>query len=118
MDQEKENKIRRTLGFIEKDRVIPDDPWFYSRLMARMEREIGETQRGMAASLVMRLKPVLVGIALLVAVSGGTWLGKVISSPGQQPEISLLSGLPETDATTILFQEVSGSFDEQILLMK
>lgn len=119
MERTNQLKVQQTLEFIEKDRVIPEDPWFYSRLRARMENETGRTSRtGWAGAMAYRLRPVLAAVLILIAVSGGISLGNLLSRPATTPQAASLGLVADDDPTAALFRELSGTFDEQILLMK
>jgi len=119
MDKKSQEKVQETLDFIQKDRVIPDDPWFYSRLVARMENEAEQApERGLARSMVLRLRPVLAVMVLLIGIAGGVLLGRVLSAPLDSRESVALMSLPEEDANAIIFREISSAMDEQILLIK
>lgn len=119
MDSQIKDRVQKTLDFIQKDRNLPEDPWFYSRLTARMEKESEQTTKsGWIGIVSLRLKPVLAVIVLLIGMTGGIALGRALSSPVISSEQTPSGFVTEEDATTIIFKELSGSFDEQILLMK
>ncbi|MFH1297085.1 MAG: hypothetical protein ABIJ04_07425 [Bacteroidota bacterium] len=119
MDHQNQERVQKTLDFIQKDRVIPEDPWFYSRLTARMEQEAGLIhQPGWAGTVAFRFRPILAVMVVLVGIAGGIALGRLLSAPAssQEPTVSLFPS--EEDANTVMFREISGSMDEQIVLMK
>ena len=119
MDTKHQERVQKTLEFIEKDRIIPEDPWFYSRLIARMENE-AEVDRanGWFGSLALRLRPVLAVVVVIFGITGGILLGRALSSVTGSPESSVSAYPSGEDAHAALFREVSGTMDEQILLMK
>ncbi|MFH1159596.1 MAG: hypothetical protein V1733_01435 [bacterium] len=113
-----DNRVERTLEFIKKDRIIPKVPWFYSRLVARMERESTQIRKSRHVNSISgRLKPVFAVMAILIAVAGGILLGKALSEPAGTPEISSISSLAD-DPSTAFYGEINGSSDEQKLLLK
>ena len=119
MDKKREDKVQETIDFIQKDRVIPDDPWFYSRLIARMENEAENVpQRSLAGTFVLRLRPVLAVMVVLVGIVGGVILGRALSPPADSRESTASIVLVEEDANANLFKEISSAMDEQILLIK
>lgn len=119
MDYNQKEKVQETLDFIQKDRNIPEDPWFYSRLIARMENETEKTQTmGLTGTVMLRLRPALAVMIILVGIAGGIFLGHAISPPVSPPGSTASVNLSGEEANTALFREISGSMDEQILLMK
>jgi len=119
MDHKSRERVQKTLEFIQKDRIIPEDPWFYSRLIARMEKEKENARKpGLAGTVTLRLRPVLAVMVVLVGIAGGIMLGRVLSTTAGSRESTASIFLPEEDANAIIFREISGSIDEQILLMK
>lgn len=118
MDRQIEEKVQKTLDFIRKDRDIPEDPWFYSRLVARMETKFERSSTVMARDLLWRLRPLLAGVLILIAVTVGATLGKVLSNPPENQEMTFYGITEENDASIALFSELSGSFEEQIVLIK
>ena len=119
MDKKSQEKVQETFDFIQKDRVIPDDPWFYSRLIARMENEAEKTfQRKLAGSVILRLRPALAMMVVLIGIAGGVLLGRALSIPVDSPESSVSFFLLEEDPNAIIFKEISSAMDEQILLIK
>ncbi len=119
MEKKSQDKVQETIDFIQKDRVIPDDPYFYSRLIARMENEVeGAPQQRAATSFLLRLRPILAVMVVLIGIGGGILLGRVLSTPLEFQETSALISPPEEDANAIIFREISSAMDEQILLIK
>lgn len=118
MDTGMQNKTDRTIGYIARDRIVADDPWFYSRLMARFEREEESVQGRRIHAGFYRFKPLLIGMSLLITVAVGTGIGRLMSPEKPTAERDILTGFPDSDVSAALFQEVSGTFNEQILLMK
>ena len=119
MEQKDQDRIQKTLDFIQKDRIIPEDPWFYSRLVQRIENEAEKTHKpGLAGAVALRLRPILAVIVVMLGIAGGIVLGKVISTPASSNE-PLTSVFPiEEDANAAFFREINDSIYEQILLMK
>jgi len=118
MDRQIEERVQKTLDFIRKDRDIPEDPWFYSRLTARLEKEFQPSSPVLDRNLLWRLRPILAGVLILMAVTVGITLGKVLSNPSENQEMTLYGITEENDASIALFSELSGSFEEQIVLIK
>ena len=119
MEKKSQEKVQETLDYIQKDRIIPDDPWFYSRLIARMEKEAERApQQGLAGSVMLRLRPVLVVMVVLIGIAGGVALGRFLSTPVDSRESTASIFLPGEDANALIFKEISSTMDEQILLIK
>lgn len=119
MDRHNQDRVQRTLDFIQKDREIPEDPWFYSRLTARLEKESANSHsQGWVSAAAIRFRLVLVAIALIMGVTGGIELGRFFSTHPVSPAQEISGLMAEEDAAGVMFRELSGSFDEQILLMK
>ena len=119
MEKADPERVKKTLDFIAKDKVIPEDPWFYSRLIARMENETEKAQpKPLAVAIALRLRPILAVVVVLIGIASGIALGRVLSAPSgsQEPTASIFSS--EEDANAAIFREIGGSMDEQILLMK
>ncbi len=119
MEQNKQERVQKTLDFIQKDRIIPEDPWFYSRLMTRIEGEKEQSYKaGLLGVIKLRLRPILAVIVVMAGIAGGISLGKVISTPANTNERATSVFPLEEDANAAFFSEISGSSYEQILLMK
>jgi len=119
MDNKQEDRVQKTLDFIEKDRIIPEDPWFYSRLVARMENEAKEVRtNSLFGTLALQLRPVLAVMVVVIGIASGIFLGRAIAPPVSSPESTASVNPSAEDANAALFREISGSMDEQILLMK
>jgi hypothetical protein len=119
MERKDQKKVQKTLDFIQKDRIIPDDPWFYSRLIGRIEKEAERTPNlGFAGAVTLRLRLILAVLVLMVGIAGGISLGKVISTPSSSNESTTSIFPQEEDANAAFFSEINSSIYEQILLMK
>jgi len=119
MERKNHDKVQKTLDFIQKDKIIPDDPWFYSRLMGRIEKEAEKTHKlGFTGIVTLRLRPLLAVMVIMVGIVGGITLGKVISTPTSSNEPTTSIVQPEEDANAAFFSEINSSIYEQILLMK
>ena len=119
MEKNEQDRVKKTLDFIQKDRIIPEDPWFYSRLMSRIEGKKEPVHNpGWSGVTTLRLRPILGVIILMTGILGGITLGKVISSPANSKEPATSVFPLEEDANAAFFNEISGLNYEQILLMK
>ncbi|MBN1199361.1 MAG: hypothetical protein JXA23_08415 [Bacteroidales bacterium] len=119
MDHQIQERVQKTLDFIQKDREIPEDPWFFSRLTARMEKTARlSSSQGWIGNAVLRLRPILVLLLLLIGIAGGITLGRVLSSVSFFQEQTVTGSVAQEDASMTILMQLSGSFDEQILLMK
>lgn len=119
MEPNKHDKLQKTLDFIDKDRIISDDPWFYSRLMSRIEGEKEQSQKvGFFGLITPGIKPILAGMLVMIGIAAGITLGKVISSPANTNELVFSVSPVEEDANAAFFSEISDSNYEQILLIK
>jgi len=119
MKKNRQDRVQKTLDFIQKDRIVPEDPWFYSRLMARIEGEKEQmVNPGFLGVRRLRLRPILGVILVMVGIAGGITLGKVISSPASTKEPAVSVFPMEEDANAAFFSEIGGANYEQILLMK
>lgn len=119
MERNEQDRVKKTLDFIQKDRIIPDDPWFYSRLMTRIKGELEPVRKsGLLGVISLRLRPILAGMIIMVGIAGGIALGKVISTPANSNDPNTSVFPLEQDANAAFFSEISGSSFEQILLMK
>ena len=68
--------MKKTLGIIETDKIQKADPFFYTRLKARMENEIEpQTDFSKQPVLVRILQPALFTILLLAGIYGGYKIG-------------------------------------------
>lgn len=119
MENQNPDKVEKTFAYIRKDRAIPENPWFYSRLVARMEREASDSrQKKLSGTLLLRLKPILAVMLITIGVAGGILLGREVTPTARQQDQVSSSFQQIEDVNAALFREVSGSLDEQLLLMK
>jgi len=118
MNPSENERVEKTLRYLEKDKIIPENPWFYSRLSARIEKELTTASASVHTLALVRLKPVFISLVLLAAITGGAFIGKVLSAGRDLPQAEDISIVAETDASAALYKEISGYYNEQMLLMK
>lgn len=116
---ETEEKVNKTLDFINRDRVLADDPYFSARLMARAGYEFSHRKGSAGLSPVfMRLRPVLaIAVILLAIIAGmflGTRLGKEPATLQTADRSSRLQRLAQEEFIT----EINGSVEETLLSKK
>jgi len=111
--------FERVLDFIEKDRSIPEDSFFYTRLQARMERE-QSVKQGLnpLISRLASLRYVITGMAAIFLVAFGIALGTLVipgSPDSRQITLNTLSG---DDPSAMMLYALSLQYEEQILVIK
>ncbi len=73
------NDMRKTLGMIEVEKNPESNPFFYTRLKARLEKEYQEEHQAAGKPLLRRvLQPVLFSIILLLGIYAGIKLGQPV----------------------------------------
>lgn len=75
-------EMRLTLGILETERVTDENPFFYTRVKAKLENE-ANTQNALVRRPILSrvLQPVAFSFLLLLGVYGGIKMGNVSSSP-------------------------------------
>jgi hypothetical protein len=69
------DEMRLTLGVIESDKITDENPFFYTRVKARMENQAVESYERNSV-LVKLLQPIAFSIVLLLGIYGGFKLGQ------------------------------------------
>lgn len=111
-----EEKIKKTLDYIEKDRIVAEDPFFHTRLMARAEDYFSTTERRSGQGTVwIRLRPVIAGIVVVIGIFAGIFSGSRLSSLNRQnPEQARSEQLQQYSEESYI-NEINGSIEEQLL---
>jgi predicted anti-sigma-YlaC factor YlaD len=68
-------EMKLTLSILESDKVLEENPYFYTRVKARLENQEQEVWSGRPV-LVRILQPIAFSIILLLGVYGGIKLGQ------------------------------------------
>jgi hypothetical protein len=114
-----EEKVNKTLEFISRDRILEDDPYFTSRLMARLDNEFSAAgSKTFFLPLYYRLRPLLATFIIMLGIFTGILLGTRL---GREPMAA-----QNTDRSSRLHQfaqeefitEINGSPEEQLLSNK
>ncbi|MFW6218488.1 MAG: zf-HC2 domain-containing protein [Bacteroidota bacterium] len=71
--------LEKALDVIENEKEIPDDPWFYNKLKARMENARVEEISTTPTTWPRVLQPVLVSAIIVIFAISGMLLGNTIS---------------------------------------
>jgi hypothetical protein len=113
---ETEEKVNRTMEFINRDRILEDDPYFQARLMARLGNQFTAAgSRTFFLPLYYRLRPVLATLVIMLGIFTGILLGTrlgrepVTAQPGDRT--SRLHQFAQEEFIT----EINGSPEEQLL---
>lgn len=96
-------EMKKTFSILETEKVIEENPFFYTRVKARLENE-AEEQVAARPVLVRILQPVAFSILLLVAVYGGMKMGQPYQSATAKiglDEEQMIPYLNEMDAEPI-----------------
>ncbi|WP_319482665.1 zf-HC2 domain-containing protein [uncultured Draconibacterium sp.] len=68
-------EMRNTLSILDSDKVTDENPFFYTRVKARLEKQ-DEKQPSVRPVLIRVLQPVAFSIILLLGIYGGFKLGQ------------------------------------------
>lgn len=111
-------QVQRTLDYTGKDRQIPEDPWFFTRLTGRLEKTKPSGIYRAEAGFLLRLRPALASALLILAAGAGILLGTFLSRSPSRDQQSGRAAMIEQFASENLLHEINGSRVEQILLLK
>lgn len=115
---ENEEKVQRTLDFIERDRSLADDPFFTTRLMARTEKYFSSAGTVAYIPLLIKLRPYLAAavviIGILAGIAAGTGLDRI---PGNDKVVQRTVRLQEFAQEEYL-SEIAAPVEEEILSTK
>lgn len=117
MNKRIQDKINQTVDYIEKDKILPDNPFFFTRLVNRMESNNSLINKEMRNRWGVQVKPVLISLYVIVFISSGILLGNLFV---QQRDPELLPDQiysTDIDVDQNLFFEINGFYDEQLLLL-
>ena len=109
----------KVLEFIDQDRQIPEDPFFYARLEARIKREQAERDNALwMRPWFVRLRPVLTGLAVVVLVVVGMGIGTALTRPSSKSQQITLDAFSGDDPAAMLLYQLSPQYEEQILVIQ
>ena len=116
MDSEVNEKVRKTVDLIDRDRIRPEDPFFTARMMARFERDYARNGRiAEHPSFMLRFRPVVTVAALALGIFAGIFLGTRLSKGYDPLQADGRTSQIDQYAQEHFITEINGSFDEQLI---
>lgn len=116
MKQHTAEKVEETLRFISQDRILADDPFFTTRMMARAEKEFPTSVAPSGFSVFYgRLRPLFAAATIVIGLAAGVFLGTQLSrnttATASNDRTAVLQQLAQEDFIT----GINGSPEEQLL---
>lgn len=115
MKQHTAEKVEETLRFISQDRILADDPFFTTRMMARAEKEFPTSVAPAGFSVFYgRLRPLFAAATIVIGLAAGVFLGTQLSRntpTASNDRTVVLQQLAQEDFIT----GINGSPEEQLL---
>jgi hypothetical protein len=119
MKRERETRIRQTLDYIQKDKLVDTNPYFMTRLMARLEeRPLGDPLVHPVHEWVSWLRPIVVTATLAIFLTAGIFIGKLVTPSGAVSLAPSLTSVQQTDELNRMLFELADHTNEQLLLTK
>ena len=116
MNKETQEKVNRILDYIEKDRLVPEDPFFSIRLLARTEDYFSKKEKN--SDLIpywSRLRPVLAIAVIFLGIFIGIFSGSRLSMVKPRGSDLERNVRLEQYANESFINEVNSSIEEQLL---
>jgi len=116
MNKEIQEKVDRIIDYIEKDRLVPEDPFFRTRLLARTEGYFsGKKKNAGFVILRVKLQPVLAIAAIVLCLCFGIFSGSRMSMVKSQVSDSERNVQLEKYANESFINEINSPVEEQLL---
>jgi hypothetical protein len=116
MDKETQKKIDRVIDFIEKDRLMAEDPFFSTRLLARTEDYFSGNKKNIDINpFRIRLQPVFAIAIIVLGIFIGVFSGNRLSTEKQKESDSERIGRIEQYANESFITEIKSPVEEQLL---
>jgi hypothetical protein len=116
MDKETQEKVNRILDYIDKDRLVNQDPFFITRLLAKTEDYFSHKKKN--TDLIpfwIRLRPALTIAIITLGIFIGIFSGSRLSMVNPRGSDSERNVLLEQYANESFINEVNSSIEEQLL---
>ena len=116
MKQHTAEKVEETLRFISQDRILADDPFFTTRMMARAEKEFATSSAPACFSVFYgKMRPLFAAATIIIGLAAGVFLGTQLSrnntATASTDRTAVLQQLAQEDFIT----GINGSPEEQLL---
>ncbi|MEN8116620.1 MAG: zf-HC2 domain-containing protein [Bacteroidota bacterium] len=95
------DEMKKTLDVLEVDKKVDENPFFYTRVKARLEKEEAAPEKAGRPVLARVLQPVMFSVILLLGIYGGFKMGETGSkdfSDNTLAEYEMVPYLNEMDA--------------------
>lgn len=101
--------VQETFSAMESTRITEPDPFFYTRLTARMDREADQTNEKFR--FVRILQPIAISVLLFAAIFTGIEIGNIGKSPEKN---SFISDNLELQVNEIHSEPIETFFNEEL----
>lgn len=116
MNRKTQEKVDRILDFIEKDRLVPEDPFFRTRLLAKTQGYFsGGQMKGEMAIFRLKLQTAVAIAAIVCGLFIGIFSGTRLSSAKPRESVSERHVQLEKYADESFLTEISNPAEEQLL---
>lgn len=116
MDKETQEKVNRILDYIEKDRLVNEDPFFSTRLLARTENYFSNKQKQTVFTLFrISMQPVLAIAVIVLGIFIGIFSGSRLSMVKPRGSDLERNVRLEQLASESFITEINRSAEEQFL---
>lgn len=116
MEREIEEKVNRVLDYIEKDRIIPVDHFFSTRLSARTDHYFAiAKKKSFTNTAWVSLRPILAICIIFLGIFAGIFSGIHLNRMKPAQNIQERSARIEQFANESFIPEFSNPVEEQIL---
>lgn len=116
MEKEIKEKVTRILDDIDEDKIIPEDPFFHIRLMAKVEEHFSfREKKNNLSSFWIKLRPVLAAAAIIFGICAGIFSGNRLSMVKHKNKDLERSVQLEQFARESFINEINGSPEDQLL---
>lgn len=116
MKKETQQKIERILDFIEKDRLVPEDPFFNARLVAKTQGYFSGRQiRDENVVFHQKMQTAFALVAIVFGISIGIFSGTKLGSVKPREPVSARDIQLGKLADESFITEISNPAEEQLL---
>jgi len=117
MNRRTQEKVDRILDFIEKDRLVLEDPFFRTRLLARTQGYFsGGQMKGEMVIFRLKLQTVFAIAAIVSGLFIGIFSGSRLDSEKSRDSVSGRNNQMEKYAEESFITEISNPAEEQLLI--
>jgi hypothetical protein len=115
---ENEEKVQQTLDLIDRDKVLAEDPYFTTRLLARTEKYFSASGTASFIPLFVKLRPYVAVVAIILGIFAGIAAGSRLERIPGKEQASQRTARLQQFAREEYITDITAPVEEEILSTK